>query len=123
MELLIGLILISNISIAILLISIHMRFDKFIKILLPDEDIGQPIQTLSDVFEVVEDKPSEYELAIQIRDEEFNERLRKLQEEIEAETAKRKGFTAEELHPAVKNLPHESVKSKFDLADYEEVAD
>lgn len=34
-----------------------------------------------------------------------------------------KGTSAEVLHPLIQNLPHDNVKTKYDLSSYEEVAE
>lgn len=65
-----------------------------------------------------------YELERLEREEEFDERINRLKEELaEQHNVIRKGTTADELHPLVHNLPHDSVQTKYDVYPDVEVSE
>lgn len=60
-----------------------------------------------------EDDPSEEELERLARDAEFDERINQIKEELAKQQAGGGiGTVAEELHPLVTNLPHNSINGK-----------
>ena len=65
-----------------------------------------------------------YELERLEREEEFDARINRLKDELaQQQFVIRKGVTAEELHPSVHNLPHDTVQTKHDIYSDVEVAD
>lgn len=67
----------------------------------------------------IEAKPTSYDLQRMIREKMFDERIATLKDELSAY----RGTTAEILHPDIVNLPHDSIKTKYNLPSYEEVAE
>lgn len=64
-----------------------------------------------------------YELERLNREEKFDERINRLKEELAfQQNIIRQGIPADELHPLVKNLPHDIIR-KYIEADIEEIAD
>lgn len=65
-----------------------------------------------------------YELERLEREEEFDKRINRLKSELsEQQNILRRGITAEELHPLVHNLPHDTVQTKYDVLPDVEVAE
>lgn len=62
-----------------------------------------------------------YELERLEREEEFDARITRLKEELayQQELIQRSGVSADELHPLVKNLPHDTVNSYRNDPDVE----
>ena len=78
--------------------------------------------SLDEVYDPTE--LSNYEIQRLEDDKAFDERIRKMKEEIDKHpTFERRGTVAEELHPGVHNLPHSVIPYTHDsYSDEEEVA-
>ena len=74
--------------------------------------LGEALESFSDE---VDTGSTEYEEAMQSaaqRDAEFDERILRIKKELDSEFQEtRQGSVAEELHPHVKNLPHDEVEN------------
>lgn len=67
---------------------------------------------------------TEYEIECMIRDKDFDNRIAKMREELALQShPKHTGTIAEELDPMVKNLPHDSVQTRYDVVPDSEVAE
>ena len=76
---------------------------------------SQSINTSLDAKEL-----TEYELECLARDTEFDNRILRMKEELANNVhVERHGTVAEELDPMVKNLPHNTVHTRYDIADVE----
>ena len=65
-----------------------------------------------------------YELERLEREEEFDKRINRLKDELsQQQKVIRHGFTADELHPSVHNLPHNTVQTKYDVLPDVEIAE
>lgn len=65
-----------------------------------------------------------YELERLEREEQFDQRINRLKEELAAQNdILRRGTSADELHPLVHNLPHDSVQTVYDIYPDMEVAE
>lgn len=65
-----------------------------------------------------------YELERLEREEEFDSRISRLKDELSVQQrVLYRGIPAEELHPLVHNLPHDTVQTKYDVLPDVEVAD
>lgn len=64
----------------------------------------------------VHEELTSYELERLEREQEFDERINRLKDELaqKQEHMERFGTTADELHPLVKNLPHNNIPSNTD---------
>lgn len=72
----------------------------------------------------VREQLTSYELERLEREDLFDKRIKNLKEEVSKQSdIIRRGVPAEELHPLVHNLPHDAVETRYDLPDYEEVAE
>lgn len=57
-----------------------------------------------------------YELEVMEREKEFDARINTLKDELnDFPHPPRRSHTAEILHPSISNLPHNTVKTKYDL--------
>ena len=84
--------------------------------------LSQPTLTAEEQFDKRE--LTSYELERLEREEEFDSRINRLKDELsQQQNIIRKGVTAEELHPSVHNLPHDTVQTKYDVYPDMEVAD
>lgn len=109
-------------SITTLLIIILIRCEKVIQALTnvpmnADRTSDEHIQELSS-----------YDVDKLERDKAFDERIAQLKEELASQqptkpSDERVGTPAEELHPLVHNLPHDTVKNYYDSPLFEEVAE
>lgn len=73
---------------------------------------------------VKEHTPTSYELQRLAREEKFDERIDTLKEELAKQNpSSYHSSPAEILHPLIENLPHDSVKTKYDLYPEMEVAE
>ena len=60
---------------------------------------------------------TEYEIECLTRDTEFDNRILRMKEELASHShVERHGTIAEELDPMVKNLPHNSVETMYDVS-------
>ena len=83
---------------------------------------SQPTPTAEEHFDKRE--LTSYELERLEREEEFDSRINRLKDELsQQQNIIRKGVTAEELHPSVHNLPHDTVHTKYDVYPDMEVAE
>lgn len=115
--------------IAILLYSIHRQIKHFVSDVCTSHVDSAP-------DEHVKPELTQYEKIKLAREEEFDERIRRLRSDVYLDVpshtspdehavrvAQRGGTVAEELHPGVHNLPHDSIISKYDSPNYVEVAE
>lgn len=82
---------------------------------IEEEELSKNVMENSEGFS----KPTSYELQRLAREKKFDERITSLKDELSAY----QGNTAEILHPSIVNLPHDSIRTKYDLPSYEEVAE
>lgn len=73
---------------------------------------------------VYKDELTSYELERLEREEQFDNRINRLKDELaQQQHIIRTGIIADELHPSVHNLPHDSVQTKYDVYPDMEVAE
>jgi len=87
-------------------------------------ELREDSQSINHSFDAKE--LTEYERECLQRDVDFDNRILRMKEEIAMQTYKvpnaQHGVVAEELDPMIKNLPHNSVKTKYDVS-VDEVAE
>lgn len=70
--------------------------------------------------EVSQPELTQYEMERLEREEQFDQRITRLKEEMASvKDYAKQGVEAEELHPLVKNLPHDVIRERNDLPDVE----
>lgn len=109
MELLLICFFCSNLINSLILLFIYLNFRKTFA--EPEIPSAVPYETPFS---------SDVEFPLSPPNEEFKQRIARLKDEIAAESiVVRKGSVADELHPAVHNLPHNSVNTYSTISDVE----
>lgn len=120
----VGFISINVVSTLVIVYCIEMlrkTTKTFSQVVCKTSELREDSKAIDSSFDAKE--LTEYELECLARDTEFDNRILRMKEELASHVhIEQHGTTAEELDPMVKNLPHDSVKTMYDVS-VDEVAE